>query len=304
MKLATFRYRDREQVGVLTPDSQSLVPVQQLGFVFESMQQLIEQASPQQLNELASAALQAGSAAIPFSDVTLLSPIPAPRHGNICIGFNFSSHAQEITRQRGEQAAQATISYPIYFTKRVYRATGDGDPIPYLPGLADKLDCGVEVAVIIGSDMLNVPQSRVMDHVFGYMIANDVCDTRLNHIYTQPFLGKSVDGYMPFGPWITTADEFSQDEVFHLKLSVNGTVIQDSITDHLVFSIRYILSELSQDMTLKAGTVISTGSPANSEAWQQAGRGYLPGDVVTCEVEGLGSLTNIVTTIPAQEDAR
>lgn len=305
MRLATFIQNDTEQVGIVTSGGKTIIPLSALGCPYTSMQELIEQASRPQLDDIAARAADAGSPAVPLCDVTLLSPIPVLRRDNICIGFNFQSHAQEITKQRGEAASQATIANPIYFTKRVYRATGDGEAIPYIKGLADSLDCGVEVAVVIGKDMLNVPQSAVMDYVFGYMIANDVCDTRLNKVYTQPFLGKSVDGYMPFGPWITTADEFSPDEIFHLKLSVNGQTIQDSTTDNLVFSIRYILSELSQDMTLKAGTVISTGSPANSEAWQTSGRGYLPGDVIVCEIDGLGTLTNTVTEIaPPQEDVK
>lgn len=302
MKLASFLQDSRERVGVVIAERAGIVPLGDIGFPFPSMQRLIEQAAPSLLSDIAARAAVPDTPMLSFDAVTLLSPLPVPRRDNICIGFNFQSHAQEITKQRGESAAQATINHPIYFTKRVFRATGDGGVIPYLPGLADALDCGVEVAVVIGRDMLNVSQRDVMDYVFGYMVCNDVCDTRLNKVYTQPFLGKSVDGYMPFGPFLTTADEFSPDEVFHLRLSVNGQVIQDSTTDHLVFPIRYILSELSQDMTLKAGTIISTGSPANSESWQQSG-GYKPGDVVVCEVDGLGTLTNTVTQISRKEGA-
>ena len=139
-------------------------------------------------------------------------------------------------------------------------------PIPFVPGYAENLDCGVEVAAVIGRDALNITPEEAGDYIFGYTIANDVCDTRLNKAYTQPFLGKSVDGYMPTGPWIVTADEFAREPYFDLRLTVNGTLRQTGNTRDLVFGIPFIVSQLSRNMTLKAGTMISTGSPANLDA--------------------------------------
>ena len=163
-----------------------------------------------------------------------------------------------------------------------------------MPGYAENLDCGVEVAAVIGRNALNVPPEETGAYIFGYTIANDVCDTRLNKIYTQPFLGKSIDGYMPVGPWIVTADEFPPNPTFRLRLSVNGKLRQEGTTEDLVFSIPYIVSELSRNMTLKAGTLISTGSPANLDAGCPEKLRLWPGDVIVCEIEGLGTLTNVV----------
>ena len=194
------------------------------------------------------------------------STTPKYAAGTILIGYNFRNHAQEIARLRGESDKSAEVADPIYFSKRTAYSTGPNAPIPFVPGYAENLDCGVEVAAVIGRDALNITPEEAGDYIFGYTIANDVCDTRLNKAYTQPFLGKSVDGYMPTGPWIVTADEFAREPYFDLRLTVNGTLRQTGNTRDLVFGIPFIVSQLSRNMTLKAGTMISTGSPANLDA--------------------------------------
>ena len=305
MKLLTFVWNGIEQVGVMNRDLTRVIPVRDFGFSWASMQELLENAGKADLEKLKLLAVQAEDAAgIPYADVQKRAPIPEMRRDMICIGYNFKNHAQEIAKLRGESAKSAEISYPIYFSKRTARATGDGDAIPYVPGYAENLDCGVEVAVVIGRDALNITPEQTKDYIFGYTIANDMCDTRLNKVYTQPFLGKSIDGYMPVGPWIVTADEFPVDPEFHLKLSVNGNCRQEGSTTSLVFSIPYIVSELTTNMTLKAGTMISTGSPANFDAGNPEKLKLWPGDVIRCEIDGIGSLTNIVQEIADREGAQ
>ena len=99
---------------------------------------------------------------------------------------------------------------------------------------------------------------------------------------------------MPVGPWIVTADEFPENPEFHLRLSVNGEIRQEGSTRDLVFGIPYIVSELTRNMTLKAGTIIATGSPANRHAGEPDKLKLWPGDVISCEIEGIGRLTNVV----------
>ena len=293
MKILTFAQGGEEQAGVLSRDGTRILPVSGLGFPWRTVRELVEWASREELAELSRRAEAAGDAGLPWDQVEKRPPIPEPRD-MICIGYNFRNHAQEIARLRGESAQSAQVSYPIYFSKRTARATGDGDAGPYVPGYAENLDCGVEVAVVIGRDALNTTPEETGAYIFGYTVANDLCDTRLNKIYTQPFLGKSIDGYMPVGPWIVTADEFPPDPHFHLRLSVNGKLRQEGSTEDLVFSIPYIVSELSRNMTLKAGTMISTGSPANFDAGCPEKLKLWPGDVIVCEIEGIGTLTNVV----------
>lgn len=305
MKLLTFALNGIEQVGVMNRDLTHVIPLQSLGFPWKSMQELLESATREDMEKLKHLAAQADVAAgIPYGDAEKRAPIPEMRRDMICIGYNFKNHAQEIAKLRGESVQSAEISYPIYFSKRTARATGDGDVIPYVPGYAENLDCGVEVAVVIGKDALNIAPEQTGDYIFGYTIANDICDTRLNKVYTQPFLGKSIDGYMPVGPWIVTADEFPANPQFHLKLNVNGKCRQEGCTTSLVFDIPYIVSELTTNMTLKAGTMISTGSPANIDAGDPNKLKLWPGDVITCEIDGIGTLTNIVQETADREGAQ
>ena len=293
MKILTFAQGETERVGVLSRDGSRILPLDGLGFPWRTVRELLEKASQEELAELGRRAAAEAEAGIPYDQAEKRPPIPEPRD-MICIGYNFRNHAQEIAQLRGESVQSAQVSYPIYFSKRTAQATGDGDAIPYVPGYAENLDCGVEVAAVIGRNALNVPPEETGAYIFGYTIANDVCDTRLNKIYTQPFLGKIIDGYMPVGPWIVTADEFPPNPTFRLRLSVNGKLRQEGTTEDLVFSIPYIVSELSRNMTLKAGTLISTGSPANLDAGCPEKLRLWPGDVIVCEIEGLGTLTNVV----------
>lgn len=298
MKLLTYHASGRDSVGVLSADGKNIHPISQFGIAADSMQELIETASRDGLSTLQEKLRSSGSLeSIPYHCVEKRSPIPTLRRDMICIGFNFRKHAEEIAKLRGESADTANVSYPIYFSKRVLHATGDGDSVPYIPGYAENLDCGVEVCVVIGRDALNITPEETGGYIFGYTIANDMCDTRLNKVYTQPFLGKSLDGYMPVGPWIVTADEFPRDPIFDMKLTINGKPRQEGSTADLVFSIPYIISELSQNMTLKAGTMISTGSPVNIGAGDPEKLLIRPGDVMRCEIGGLGVLTNTVEEV-------
>ena len=305
MKLLTFAIDGIEQVGVMNRSLTRVIPLRDLGFEWKTMQELLETAREEELNLLRRRVQQIRPEdGIPYDTVEKRAPIPEMRRDMICIGYNFRNHAQEIAKLRGESAKSAEISYPIYFSKRTARATGDGEAIPYVRGYAENLDCGVEVAVVIGKDALNITPEQVPQYIFGYTIANDMCDTRLNKVYTQPFLGKSIDGYMPVGPWIVTADEFVNTSEFHLKLSVNGKCRQEGYTSSLVFDIPYIVSELTTNMTLKAGTMISTGSPANFDAGNPEKLKLLPGDVICCEIEGIGTLTNPIQEIQDREGAQ
>ncbi len=128
--------------------------------------------------------------------------------------------------------------------------------------------------------------------MFGYTILNDVSARNLQTRHKQWYFGKSLDGFTPIGPCIVTADEFENPPVLAIKSYVNGELRQNSSTELLLFDIAHIISELSQGMTLKAGTIIATGTPAG------VGMGFEPpnflksGDTVTCEIEKIGTLTN------------
>ena len=191
--------------------------------------------------------------------------------------------------------------------------TGDGDPIPSYPGLVTRLDYECELGVVIGKDAFQIAPEQAADYIFGYTIMNDVSAREVQTGHKQWYFGKSLDNFTPLGPWIATVDSIPFPPKQAIRSRVNGELRQNSNTELLLNSIAEIIEELSsgmtllpgtiiedvivelsQGMTLKAGTLIATGTPAG------VGMGFDPpkflnvGDVVECEIEGIGVLKNTV----------
>lgn len=227
-------------------------------------------------------------------EARLLSPIPVPLQDVICLGLNYTEHAEEAAAYSSESFVSKD-RYPVYFSKRVFHSPGDGDPVPAYEGIVDSLDYEAELAVIIGRDIKGVTPKEVPGCIFGYTILNDFSARNLQTRHTQWYLGKSLDDYTPMGPCIVTADEFAFPPRLGIRSTVNGELRQSSTTDMLIFGIDRIVSELSAAMTLRAGTIISTGTPKG------VGMGFRPpkflkkGDVVACSIEGIGTLTNVIS---------
>lgn len=226
-------------------------------------------------------------------DVKILSPIPRPKQDVLCLGINYAAHAVEADRFSRE-AFGGERPYPIFFAKRVNYSQGPDAGIPSYKGLVDSLDYECELGVIIGKDAFQVRKEDVADYIFGYTIVNDVSARNLQTRHKQWYFGKSLDGFTPMGPCIVTADEFAFPPKVGISCLVNGEVRQDSNTGNLIAGIAEIISMLSEGMTLQAGTIIATGTPAG------VGMGMVPptflkeGDVVECRIEGIGVLRNVV----------
>ena len=291
MKLLTYTYAGNEAVGVLKNDGSEVVPVNYLGWGVADMNEFLSCATPEKLEKLdRNKELMEG---IPFSDVKLLAPIPFPRQDVICLGINYYAHAEEAARFHDE-AFGGERPVPIYFSKRVNRAVADGEEIDGHFDIVEGLDYEAELAVIIGKDAKNVAESDVFEYVFGYTVLNDISARNLQTAHKQWYFGKSLDGFTPMGPCIVTAEEISFPPALDISARVNGEVRQEANTAWLINSIGEVLEELTAGMTLLAGTVIATGTPAG------VGMGFDPpkflksGDVVECEIEGIGVLRNTV----------
>ena len=225
-------------------------------------------------------------------DVKILSPIPRPRQDVLCLGINYAAHAAEADRFSSE-AFGGERPYPIFFAKRVNYSQGPDAGIPSYKGLVDSLDYECELGVIIGKDAFQVKKEDVEEYIFGYTIVNDGA-RNLQTRHKQWYFGKSLDGFTPMGPCIVTADEFAFPPKVGISCLVNGEIRQDSSTGNLIAGIAEIISMLSEGMTLQAGTIIATGTPAG------VGMGMTPptflkeGDVVECRIEGIGSLRNVI----------
>jgi 2-keto-4-pentenoate hydratase/2-oxohepta-3-ene-1,7-dioic acid hydratase (catechol pathway) len=293
MKFITFKHNNKEQVGILTRDEQGIYPTKAFNVNYDSMNDLIENITDKELELLKSAVESCSKEIISIKDVSTMAPIPNPKQDVICLGINYMAHAVESARYKKE-AFGGDRPYAVYFSKRVNTATGNGDYIPSYPDIVDSLDYEAELVVIIKKDAKNIAKEDAYDYVFGYTIMNDVSARNLQTRHKQWYFGKSLDGFTPMGPCIVTKDEFINPPILQICSRVNGELRQNSTTDLMITSIEDVIHELSQGVTLKAGTIIAMGTPAG------VGMGFDPpkflktGDIVECEIEGIGVLKNIV----------
>ena len=275
MKLITFSYRDQELVGALTDTG--VAPLRE----YPSMEELIRTGAPASLPE----------ERIPEGEITLLAPIPRPAQDVICLGMNFADHTAEAARFHPTMVRE---NYAVYFSKRVNEAVPDGGAIDSHPDVTRELDYEAEVAFIVGRDAYRVPAERAAEYVFGYTIVNDVSAREVQTRHKQFYLGKSLDGFTPMGPCIVTADEFPFPPEIGVRCFVNGERRQDGSTRQWIYGIQDVIEDLSAGMTLKAGTIISMGTPAGVGMGMDPPGFLRKGDEVRCEADGIGVLTNFV----------
>ena len=221
--------------------------------------------------------------------VRLLAPLSKPPK-ILCLARNYVSHVQEVT------GSVARPPDPLLFMKPTTAVIGPDDAI-VVPPFCRKLDHEVELAVVIGRPGRFIPEDAAMNHVAGYTILNDVSDRdytgkKDSHRLINWFFMKGQDTFAPMGPCLVLKDEISDPHKLRLRLWVNGQLRQDSEGEKMIFKIPQILSRVSQFVTLKPGDIVSTGTPVGTSF---STKQYLKaGDVVECEIEGIGRLRNVV----------
>ena len=228
-----------------------------------------------------------------LSDYTLLSPIVHPRQDIMCLGINYSDHAEEAGKF-SKEAFGGERPYTIYFAKRCSEAIGPGALIPSYPGYVDSLDYEVELGVVLGKDAKNVKPAEALKYVFGYTVFNDISARNLQTRHKQWYVGKSLDGFTAMGPCIVTPDELGDIYALGIRCFVNGELRQNSITSRMIQTIEGAIADLTQGITLKAGTVIAMGTPSGVGMGMDPPKFLKPGDVVRCEIDGIGVLENKV----------
>ena len=287
MKLITYRHNGAEHVGVLTAAEDAVLPLP-----CSDMNSLIESMTLADVRSAAEEAERTG-ASVPLADVELLSPIPRPRQDVICLGINYKAHAEESTKYDAA-AFGGERPVPIYFSKRVTEAVSPTGFIESHPGLVTRLDYEAELAIIIGKTAKNVPAAEAGDYIFGYTVLNDVSARMLQTSHKQWYFGKSLDGFTPIGPCILTADQVAFPPALGIRCWVNDELRQDSNTSLLISGIPEILEQLSSGMTLLPGTIIATGTPSGVGMGFDPPKFLHPGDVVKCEIDGIGAICNPV----------
>ena len=232
-------------------------------------------------------------AAVNVDELQLCAPIVHPRQDVVCLGINYDAHAHEAGRFSDESFG-GERPYTIYFSKRVSRATATKELVPSYKGLVDSLDYECELGVVLGKDCKGVTKEEAKQYIFGYTIINDISARNLQTRHKQWYLGKSLDGFTPMGPCIVTADEIGDEQSLDISCTVNGELRQSSNTKYMIQTVCGAISELSQGMTLQAGTIIATGTPAGVGMGMQPPQFLQTGDVVECRIAKIGILTNTI----------
>ena len=204
----------------------------------------------------------------------------------ICIGLNYSDHAAET--------GMSVPSEPVVFMKATSAICGPTDPI-IIPRGSEKTDWEVELAVIIGTYAKYVSEASAMSYVAGYAVTNDVSERSFQSERAGQWTkGKSCDNFGPLGPWLVTRDEIKDPQNLKLWLKVNGETFQNGTTSTMVYSVAYLVSYLSQFMSLHPGDIISTGTPPGVGLGQNPPRFLRHGDTVELGIEGLGTQSQAV----------
>jgi acylpyruvate hydrolase len=262
MRLATFLAPDSE-----TPRAGEVRDGRVYGYAQERLTVLDRLADPE------AAPVEGVSWAL--EEVTLLAPVPAPR-AIFGIGLNYADHVRETGAETPER--------PLVFLKLPSSAAAPNAPVR-CPAVVRALDYEGELAVIMG------PARSVA----GYAIADDLTARDLQGSEPQWTRAKGADGFCPYGPWITTADEIDDPHALALRTWINGELRQDSSTSNLVFSIPELIEFISETCTLHAGDVILTGTPAGVGIGQQPPAFLAAGDLVRIEIERLGAIEHRLT---------
>jgi 2-keto-4-pentenoate hydratase/2-oxohepta-3-ene-1,7-dioic acid hydratase in catechol pathway len=213
--------------------------------------------------------------------------LPIERPGKIvCVGLNYRDHAEE----QGVALPEA----PLLFAKWQNALIGPGDPI-VIPPIVTKCDYEAELGVVIGATVRNVSAENALEAVAGYICVNDVSARDLQFADGQWTRGKSPDTFCPIGPHLVSRDEVPDPQALTIRAILNGETMQDSTTANMVFGVAEVIAHITRTITLEPGDLIATGTPAGVGVFRDPPVYMQPGDEITIEIEGLGSLTNPVT---------
>ena len=285
MKLASFSWKNKPGIGL----------VDEINGVLKRPQMIASTCVGDGVATLIGRELPDTDQDIEITDVSLCAPIPRPRRNIFCVGKNYHDHAQEFSRSGFDSSAvQGEIPQaPIIFSKVPESVIGPGQPIRIDETVSSAVDYEVELAVIIGKMGRNIRPEAALDHVWGYTIINDVTARDLQGLHSQWLIGKSQDTFCPMGPWVVLADALDLSDT-KVSCFVNGELRQEANTSQLNFDVPTIIAALSNGITLMAGDVIATGTPAGVGIGFKPPKYLLTGDRVKMQIDGIGSLENPV----------
>ena len=284
MKFLTFAYHGKQYPAVLSPDGARAVPLEELGFSAPTLEAFIVSGAVRSLDPRK---LEAASG-FDLRSVTLLAPIPEPLQEVLVMENNFAASPEDLAAYR--QAHPDGL--PTYFYKKASVCNTDGAPIPSYPGHVTELDYQAELCAVIGQDAYKVRPGDARHYIFGYTVINNVIARNLTVKHRRPYIATSLDGFLPICPYIVTPDEAPEE--ITVRSYVNGELRQEAPTSLAKYDFAYAIADLSQMSILRAGSILTLGTPFGTGADQQPPRWLRPGDTVTCEASGVGSVTNTI----------
>ena len=297
MKLIRFLFNETEKLGVADAAFERAYELNtmRLSRYFFDMFDVIRFLTEEDRTRVSAvlAGQDAGVACYAMEEIRLLSPIARPIHDILCVGVNYRAHIAEV-HDNLDQSSFHDVGETVYFAKRTIGIVGPEGQIESHAALDERLDYEAELAVIIGRDGRDIPYEQAEDYIFGYSVFNDISARVLQKKHHQWYRGKSLDGFVVMGPCIVTKDELPFPLELELESRVNGEVRQHSNTRLFLHNVPAIISEFSSGITLEAGDIIATGTPAGTGMSFDPPRFMKPGDVVECEIEKIGILKNTI----------
>lgn len=234
--------------------------------------------------ELAAAALAAGAASLPLAEVVLGPVVPDPEKV-ICVGANYRDHLDE--------SDYPAPPFPEVFAKYPNALIGSGAPIPVTP-VSAQVDYEGELAIVIGTRCKDVSREDALSVIAGYVPVNDLSARDVQLRVSQWVVGKTFDGFAPLGPGLVPASHVADPHDLELTTRLNGEVMQQSSTRHMIFDVVDIVTYLSSMMTLAPGDVICTGTPGGVGLYRDPPVFLRDGDTIEVEIAGVGTLSNPV----------
>lgn len=299
MKLLSFRYEEKQAFGPKVKKEEAVWDVLKIQEELEVLPSFPAQLTEginqgmefvEQIRKLTEAAAGSGRPEEfkhSFSDIEWLAPLSRTPKNILCVGKNYAEHAKEMG---GEAPVELVV-----FTKSPSTIVADEQTVSVHSDVTDSYDYEGELAVVIGKGGRTIPKQMAYDHVFGYTIANDLTARDVQNKHQQYFLGKSLPGSCPMGPYLVTKDEIPQAQNLSVVTKVNEEVRQNGNTGDMIRRVDDIIAEISKYILLEPGDIILTGTPAG------VGKGFTPpkflqsGDTVKVSIESIGTLVTYLS---------
>jgi 2-keto-4-pentenoate hydratase/2-oxohepta-3-ene-1,7-dioic acid hydratase in catechol pathway len=281
LRLATFKIKDREFFGAVTPSG--IVDLSaRMGSGYSSLIDLIRAGSLKAAREAAK-----GTPDAQLSEVEFLPPVPRPEK-IVCVGINYPERTAEYKDKREQP------KYPNLFVRFPDSLVGHQQAL-VRPKVSEKFDYEGEIVIVIGREGRNVPREKALSMIFGLTLGNEgsVRDW-LRHGTLNVTQGKNFDRSGSLGPWIVPAEDVDPGKPLHLMTRINGELRQDDNTERLTWDFSWLIEYITKFATLKPGDLIFTGTPVGAGGHQTPPKWLVPGDVVEVEVPEIGVLRNTV----------